>query len=428
MRSALGSASSSLFSPRVSTGDFGASNGVAGFGPASPACIGVKSFVCAWGEKDAQEWRQSDESARALLTVRLGARVNLTTKLVTETEIRSWTVEVNRLQPSRATGPPRAPTSSLESRGQLRVVLFKNGVFEKAKSTTVLLPLGNMASYVETLLGEATARLRLPSAARALFTGAGRLVAVLDTKQPDLAPDEEGQLPPLWVSCGEPWIDASKESELKAVKHEYHQLKKQLRSLCDRLSVNVAGQMEAPVSEEDSVLYEQLQAGRTQLASLQKTIDALVGRATLGDDSRLAQGPRAVRVRVRRNGTWTGAWQLCWGSTLQELLTSCSQRLGFAARKLYTSGGLPVVDTSELRMDQHVYVSAGEGFVETKELRLRIKTRSEFAKALRAQQQGGEGDASHVRAPAHVKHKRGCAAAGESEGGGEQCECGLEIR
>ena len=250
-------------------------------------------------------------------------------------------------------------------------------------------------------------RLRLPSAARALYTAAGRLVKVLDTRHPDLCPNDDGELPPLWVSCGEPWIDATKESQIKAKKHEYHQLKKQLRTLCDKLRVSVAGQIEAPVSEEERTLYDQLQQGRRHLAEMQKTIDKLSGRATLDEGSRLVQAPRAVRLRVRRNGTWTGPWKLCWGSSLQELLTSCSKHFGFAVRKLYTSSGMPVVDMAELRVDQRVYVSSGEPFVDSKALKEQIKARAEFAQALRLQ------------------HKSDCMA---SEADNGKCECEASVR
>ena len=126
----------------------------------TPASVGIKTFVCAMGEKEAHQWMQTDEQARTSLAVRLGVRVDLSSKPSTENDIRIWTKEVSRLQPNRTAGPPRAPTESLEVRPQLRAVLFKNGVFEKAKSTTVLLPSGNMASNVTKLLEEATGEMR----------------------------------------------------------------------------------------------------------------------------------------------------------------------------------------------------------------------------------------------------------------------------
>jgi hypothetical protein len=228
-----------------------------------------------------------------------------------------------------------------------------------------------------------TGRLNLTSAGRALYTFAGRLVTVLDLKAADLRPDDEGMLPPLWLSAGEPFIDPSKEQRLRECKHEYRDLKKALRELCDRL----AAATEAAVKDSalEASLLAQLQSGRSRLGQLQAEIDKLAGRAAISDESRLVQGGRAARVRVRRNGLAAGAWKVCWGRTLEELLLTCSEHLGFAVRKLYDARGLPVVSVADLRVDQHLYASAGEPFYDAKEARQQIKSRAEFAQALKAQ-------------------------------------------
>ncbi len=71
---------------------------------------------------------------------------------------------------------------------------------------------------------------------------------------------------------------------------------------------------------------------------------------------------------------------------MTELLASCAQHLGIAAKKLYATNGVPIVDTSDLKVDQKVFVSCGEPFVDNAELREQLKARVEFARALRAQQ------------------------------------------
>jgi hypothetical protein len=231
-------------------------------------------------------------------------------------------------------------------------------------------------------------RLRLVSAARFLFTAGGRAVTALDLRASDLAPDAAGLLPPLWVSSGEPFIDPAKEGAIKALKQELYELKKQLRDLCDRLGVKAAGTADGFADEADRSMFQQLQAGRDRLRELQRALDRLVGAISLDDSSRLAGARRAVRVRARKNGGGGGAWKVCWGSTLPELLASCCEHLGIGVRRLYTSRGLPVVDVSTLRVDQHVYASCGEPFVDPNEARRVAAVRSELSSTLRAQRSG----------------------------------------
>ena len=134
--------------------------GASSIGPSSfssnPTYLGMRSFVCSLGQKDAAAWAQMDDITRATSSIRLGARVSLSSKANCEQEIRVWTRELGRLQPHRPSVAPKAPTETLEIKRQLRAVLYKNGVFEKAKGTTVLLPLGDMVSIVDKLLQEAT--------------------------------------------------------------------------------------------------------------------------------------------------------------------------------------------------------------------------------------------------------------------------------
>jgi hypothetical protein len=204
-------------------------------------------------------------------------------------------------------------------------------------------------------------------------------------KQPDLCPSADGELPPLWVSCGEPFIDPAKEAALKAKRQECNMLRKHLRALCDMLGGNPAD------TRGQLVLHQQLQEGREKLASLQSSLDSLLGHAATAEQP-LPKTARQVRIRARRNGACAGPWRVCWGSSLGELLTSASEQLGIAARRLYSSKGLPVVSIDDLRVDAKVYVSSGEPFVDNSEIRAKLKARIESTRALRASQ----ADNAHV--------------------------------
>eukprot|EP00047_Mylnosiga_fluctuans_P009455 m.263126 g.263126 ORF g.263126 m.263126 type:complete len:1329 (-) comp26372_c0_seq1:103-4089(-) len=328
--------------------------------------IGVKSFVCSAALADRAGFMGKDSAGPYNRAARLGARVAIGSEAECAKVIAWWTREEKRLR-MKPTLIATAPTASLDSTRPKRVQIFRNGVTDPAESVVVLIPdAPDAATQMERFLFVATGNLNLPRAARAVFTRSGKLLASVAPGQADFAPDTEGNLPPLWVSSGEPFMDGSLAGTIKERKEEYQAVKKSLRSLCERLSLASLSDEPANVSPADQALYEQFKAARTRLGELKQELDTMHGSTALDDSSRLLRARPSARVLVRPNGATAGSWRVCWGASLAELLDTCSQNLAMPVRRLYTTHGTLLAAIDGLDVDQKLYASSGEAFIDTR--------------------------------------------------------------
>lgn len=101
----------------------------------------------------------------------------------------------------------------------------------------------------------------------------------------------------------------------------------------------------------------------------------------------LCQGPRVKRVWAYRNGGQPDDGTYAWASTISELLDDCTARLKMShpAKTLYTSNGELIQSWDNIERNMTVCVSAGHGFMTSKEKKQLVDVKANYARIRRHQ-------------------------------------------
>jgi hypothetical protein len=235
-------------------------------------------------------------------------------------------------------------------------------------------------------------RLNLASAARELYLANGKQVKNL-ADLIDLSDKLKVYgVPELWAVTRDDFLDPDKHLDnVKARLHEakaaYKLVKQQLRALESerrQLKKQRVGELN---ETKQNILENQIDAltldieqATAQLAECKRSV--LTRRCHLKVDiqsstakpltaypdvfTRLAKPIRStLRVQARLNGNDKMSPEPCLGTSMNELLLSCAQRLKMrVVKRLYTLDGKRVRQLSDLKQAQEVYASAGEAFVD----------------------------------------------------------------
>eukprot|EP00073_Rattus_norvegicus_P035371 XP_008760304.1 PREDICTED: doublecortin domain-containing protein 5 isoform X1 [Rattus norvegicus] len=224
----------------------------------------------------------------------------------------------------------------------------------------------------------------------------------------------------VWVSCGEPflplnapwkseklkkqnWLKRAKGlAELDTMKHKVRQLKGRRVAACQPAVMVPTGSPLQPVvveggwteqTQEETKLVELIRQTEAHLSEGQE----LQSRRSLTEAQRAAesqhslyQAPRVKRVWAYQNGGRPEDGTYVCASAFPELLDDCTARLKMShpAKTLYTSNGELIQSWDEIEKGMAVCVSAGHGFITSKEKKKMMEVKANYVRIRR--QQGPE--------------------------------------
>ncbi|CAO2579637.1 Doublecortin domain-containing protein 1 [Lemmus lemmus] len=243
----------------------------------------------------------------------------------------------------------------------------------------------------------------------------------------------------IWVSCGEPFLplNAPQKSEklkkqnwlkkdqiladLDTMRHKMRQLKafQQRKGLsggirsklcsggrrvaaCQPATMVPTQSPLQPVvmeggwteqTQEEMKLMERIRETEAQLSEgqeLQPRCSLVATQHKVTQQHSLHWLPRVKRVWAYQNGGRPGDGAYAWASSISELLDECTARLKMShpAKTLYTSNGELIQSWDSIEKDMIVCVSAGRGFVTSKEKKQLVEIKANYARIRR--QQGRE--------------------------------------
>nr|XP_042131796.1 doublecortin domain-containing protein 1 isoform X2 [Peromyscus maniculatus bairdii]XP_042131797.1 doublecortin domain-containing protein 1 isoform X2 [Peromyscus maniculatus bairdii]XP_042131798.1 doublecortin domain-containing protein 1 isoform X2 [Peromyscus maniculatus bairdii]XP_042131799.1 doublecortin domain-containing protein 1 isoform X2 [Peromyscus maniculatus bairdii] len=221
----------------------------------------------------------------------------------------------------------------------------------------------------------------------------------------------------VWVSCGEPFLplNAAQKSEklkkqnwlkrdqiladLDTMRHKMRQLKgrrvaaRQPATMVPTQSplqpVVLEGGWTEPTQEEMKLmeLIRQTEAQLSEGQELQPRCSLIATQCKATQQHSLCQGPRVKRVWAYQNGGQPDDGTYAWASTISELLDDCTARLKMShpAKTLYTSNGELIQSWDNIERNMTVCVSAGHGFMTSKEKKQLVDVKANYARIRRHQ-------------------------------------------
>ncbi|XP_031227116.1 doublecortin domain-containing protein 1-like [Mastomys coucha] len=225
----------------------------------------------------------------------------------------------------------------------------------------------------------------------------------------------------VWVSCGEPflplnapwkseklkkqnWLKRDKIlADLDTMKHKMRQLKGRRIAACQPATMVPTQSPLQPVvveggwteqTQEERKLMELIRQTEAHLSEgqelLPSRLSVMEGQCKVERQHNLYQAPRVKRVWAYQNGGRRVDGTYVWASALSELLDDCTARLKMShpAKILYTSNGELIQSWDDIERGMAVCVSAGHGFVTSKEKKQMMEVKANYVRILR--QQGPE--------------------------------------
>lgn len=191
-------------------------------------------------------------------------------------------------------------------------------------------------------------------------------------------------------------------AELDTMKHKVRQLKGRRVAACQPAVMVPTGSPLQPVvveggwteqTQEETKLVELIRQTEAHLSEGQE----LQSRRSLTEAQRAAesqhslyQAPRVKRVWAYQNGGRPEDGTYVCASAFPELLDDCTARLKMShpAKTLYTSNGELIQSWDEIEKGMAVCVSAGHGFITSKEKKKMMEVKANYVRIRR--QQGPE--------------------------------------
>ncbi|XP_038187176.1 doublecortin domain-containing protein 1 isoform X2 [Arvicola amphibius] len=219
----------------------------------------------------------------------------------------------------------------------------------------------------------------------------------------------------IWVSCGEPFLplNAPQNSEklkkqnwlkkdqiladLDTMRHKMRQLKgRRVAARQPATMVPTQSPLQPVVMEggwtkqtqEETKLMERIRETEAQLSEgqeLQPRCSLIASQRKVIEHHSLHQVPRVKRVWAYQNGGRPNDGAHAWASTISELLDECTARLKMShpAKTLYTSNGELIESWDSIEKDMIVCVSAGCGFITSKEKKQLVEIKANYARIRR---------------------------------------------
>ncbi|KAM7327628.1 hypothetical protein ACRRTK_013995 [Alexandromys fortis] len=146
-------------------------------------------------------------------------------------------------------------------------------------------------------------------------------------------------------------------------------------------------------TQEEMELMERIRETEAQLSKgqeLQPRCSLTVSQRKVSQEHSLHRVPRVKRVWAYQSGGRPDDGAYAWASTISELLDECTARLKMShpAKTLYTSNGELIQSWDSIEKDMIVCVSAGRGFMTSKEMQQLVEIKANYARIRR--QQGRE--------------------------------------
>ncbi|XP_072128926.1 doublecortin domain-containing protein 1-like isoform X1 [Mobula birostris] len=216
----------------------------------------------------------------------------------------------------------------------------------------------------------------------------------------------------VWVSCGEPFIPLSESnkrlrmqrkqwlqkekvlSDLDMMKHKIRHLQgrrvgsmdpaNMVPTKCPVQPVVVEGGWTEP-SPEELRLTEDVQNMEMHLSEVQNMLmkeRSSVLSKMVSNQRLLYSQPNVKRVLAYLNGDYPDQGVYAWGTTIPELLESCTMQLKLrsAAKILFSPDGEQITSWERIERDTLVCVSQGEPFLTSAESRQRVEIRANYAR------------------------------------------------
>ncbi|XP_041535084.1 doublecortin domain-containing protein 1 [Microtus oregoni] len=219
----------------------------------------------------------------------------------------------------------------------------------------------------------------------------------------------------IWVSCGEPFLplNAPQNSEklkkqnwlkkdqiladLDTLRHKMRQLKgRRMAARQPATMVPTQSPLQPVVMEggwteqtqEEMKLMERIRETEAQLSEgkeLQPRCSLTASQCKVTQQHTLHRVPHVRRVWAYQNGGRPDDGAYVRASTISELLDECTARLKMLhpAKTLYTSNGELIQSWDSIEKDMIVCVSAGRGFVTSKEKQQLVEIKANYARIRR---------------------------------------------
>ncbi|XP_063960671.1 doublecortin domain-containing protein 1-like [Lytechinus pictus] len=369
----------------------------------------------------------------------LGGKVDLSAFEATNT-VAHYEGELKRLRQMTSARVIAREISAYKPVQTVRIVAYKNGEGRNQSGVIVC------GSTLRGLLDQCTYALQLPTAGRRIYTQDGTAILTLSDlhtwkvtcygmQNLDLGPDIDTkdevkmkraitenlrtelfnrQPVEVWVSQGEPFKPPEQVDYARALKAELREerakvmleLEKEKHVLRQMQGRRTAGQSipeyvptlspDEPVLVEGgwtkpsvtevkkSIQVNQLENHLSEVKAHQKSRDPNSSTKPIIDSSRkLYSQPTKKRVMVYKNGTSEDQAQYVWGSSLEEILTEATVKLGLhkTATQLYTATGGAVASFDDVTRDDVLCVSYKESFKGAKGSRNQVEVKANWSRA-----------------------------------------------
>lgn len=191
-------------------------------------------------------------------------------------------------------------------------------------------------------------------------------------------------------------------ADLDTMRHKMRQLKGRRVAACQPATMVPTQSPLQPVvmeggwteqTQEERKLMERIRETEAQLSEgqeLQPRCSLITSQRQGTQQHSLHRVPCVKRVWAYQNGGRPDNGAYAWASTISELLDECTARLKMShpARILYTSNGELIHSWDSIEKDMIVCVSAGRGFMTSKEKKQLVEIKANYARIQR--QQGRE--------------------------------------
>ncbi|EDO37721.1 predicted protein [Nematostella vectensis] len=177
----------------------------------------------------------------------------------------------------------------------------------------------------------------------------------------------------VWVSCGEPFVPlegrritgiSPPESPRGAAKAWYEPTRKEEK-------------------KEETIM--ELKKHLKDVKSRQKHDEVTLSKSAIETTQRLYSTPKTVRVKVYPNSETTERAVTVFGASIREILDNSTTRLDLssAARRLFKQSGQEVESIQDIRRDEMLCVSCGEGFVQARDRRHQMELKATWSRMTR---------------------------------------------
>ncbi|XP_059832116.1 doublecortin domain-containing protein 1-like isoform X3 [Hypanus sabinus] len=398
-------------------------------------------FTCATGCKESQL-----EATGPFKYIRV-TKVDLSTS-VAKSSLAHLEAKLNSLQMETSVQTISWDISAAKTQPAVRILAYRNGAGYKDGELVIGTTFSSLLATCTQRLKLARPAHRLYTADGSLILAVSELIAraVNDCLQeqerevtrtdedkdssklsPHLVACEELKISPstrkpieVWVSCGEPFIPLSESnkrlrmqrkqwlqkekflSDLDMMKHKIRHLQgrrvgsmdpaNMVPTKCPVQPVVVEGGWTKP-SPEEVRLTEDVQNMEMHLSEVQNILmkeRPSVLSKMVSNQRLLYSQPNVKRVLAYLNGDYPDQGVYAWGTTIPELLESCTMRLKLrsAAKVLFSPDGEQITSWERIERDMMVCVSLGEPFLTSAGSRQRVEIRANYARMRKEYGQG----------------------------------------